>query len=803
MAAGLAVSPDSKGVDSSWIVFNRPTALNPEHGGFLLGLGLTGHLRSLATYHAFPYMEPRHDFTSVGLLLGLASSFAGSEDILITKVLSLHTHALLPQGSMELNASALIQSTALVGVGLVHAGSRNLRMAELVLGQLGKSNIPGVDGFKDYTEAYSFSAAMSFGLIMLGRGGKSTSPADERIMKTLKKCIIREQQSLHGRNSDTSAIDINIAGPGATLALGLMFLKTNRKDVADILHVPTTTYELDNVRPDLLLIRTFARALIMWDEIDPTMRWVESVLPGFMAYRDHKNTSSMEHHTELAYLSIVAGACLAIGLKYAGTAAETAHTTLTTFCNVLSKATAGPNTYEANIRRVAARQGLGIATIALTVVMSGTGELNALRRIRMAHGQEGLGVNYGTHMAQHMALGILFLGKGYYTLGSSNLAIAAMAISFFPRFLPSAGDNTAYPQAFRHLWALAVEPRCLIARDVDTRETIYLPVKIKLKDGDQERYQSLISPTLIAPFETLLTIEVDSPRYWPITYDLSNPRDRRALINTRTIHVKRKSAFLDYNSDPKGNRSIYIRAGSMTGLDLHYDLVSPAAPPSIDPEELVELVRSHSGEPSLIALAEHLKGESRFEKAVRIILLECITLDKQAMIPIYISLLLALKDKPTSEGTMIEMVTQLDFIRRFYDGIHEKYYALPSRERQIPLLRTGFISALSRRLKDVEPEDSIKEAYWSEGQWVVGERAGALALYLNKNNVPARECLRLLGNKVAETRGGGSVHMRVRDSAREYQQAMESRWDAHPLSDEVEEGLWKLASMEEAIRSWL
>ena len=805
VAAGLAVSPGSKGIDSSWIVFNRPATLNQEHGGFLLGLGLSGHLRSLTTYHAFSYMEPKHEPTSIGLLLGLASSFAGSEDILITKVLSLHTHALLPAGSMELGSSALTQSTALVGVGLVHAGTKNMRMAEMALGEIGRTDIPGVDGFKEYAEAYSFSASMAFGLIMLGRGGQTDSAADDRIVKGLTRRIIGEAPSLHAKA--TPEMDTNVTAPGAILALGLMYLKTNRRDIADILAVPTSPQELENIRPDILLVRTLARALIMWNDVYPSIDWVERQLPSFVQYKDHKNTGEMEQQTELAYLNIVAGACLAIGIKCAGTAGETAHNTLTMFANVLSKASAGPNTYEGNIRRVAARQGLGIVTIALTVVMSGTGELNALRRIRISHGQEGLGVNYGSHMAMHMALGILFLGKGYYTLGSSNLAIAAMAIAFFPRFLPSPGDNRAYPQAFRHLWALAVEPRCLIARDVDTRETIYLPVKVTLREGGQDRVQSLISPTLIAPFETLRTIEVDSPRYWPITYDLSNPRDKRALINTRTINVKRKSAYLDYNSDPKGNRSIYIRAGSMTGLDLHYDLISPAAPPGVTPDELVELVKSHSGDPGLVALAERMTGETRFEKAIRIVLLECVTLDKANMVPVYMSLLLALKTGVQRDRA--EVLTQLTMIKRFYDGTMERDYAMPARDRQVPLLRTSFIGSLWRLLTDQEPEGAERDAYWWHGAWPASPEARqALAVYLLKNAVPARECLDLLRGKVPEsgTTADELSKLRMRDAAKAYSGYVERRWDVPGVDGRqvpAEAALWKLQSLEEAAEAWL
>ncbi|OCF37915.1 hypothetical protein I316_00139 [Kwoniella heveanensis BCC8398] len=832
VAAGLAISPDCQGIDSSWVVFNRPGVLNSEHGGFLLGLGLTGHLRSLTTYHAFPLLEPRHDFTSVGLLLGLACSYAGSADLTVTKVLSLHTHALLPLGSMELNASPVIQSSALTGLGLVYAGSRNLRMAEVALSEVGRREMMNVDGFAEYQEAYSFSAAMAFGLIMLGRGGESTSEVDQRMLGLLRRCMIGDTPVLDGgkTRSNVVAIDHNLTGPGATLALGFMYLKTGRKDIADMLEIPQTAFDSDQVRPDLLLLRTLSRSLIMWDNIAPTMTWIESQLPPFIlaACKSNKRTATMELATELAYLNIVAGGCFAIGLKYAGTATELAHSNLMSFFGVLSKAATGQSmTYEGKIRRTAARQGLNVVTLALSMVMSGTGELSVLRRLRVSHGQEGAGVTYGTHMAMHMALGMLFLGRGHYTLGNSNLAIAALCISCFPRFLPSPGDNKAYPQAFRHLWALAAEPRCLVARDVDTLETVYLPVKLHLREGDgptvKIRQQSLISPTLIAPFEKILSIEVDSPRYWPITYDLfKNPRDKANLVRTRTIYVKRKAGFLDYNSDPKGNRSIFVRAGSMTGIDLHYDLISPAAPPGVSAGEVEGLIKAHSGDPAWIGLAKlfngngngNAKGDGRFDAFIRTVMLECLSLDKPTLLPVYSSMFAALQPPPisvpapivsdsagsiTERGMtmMMEELYQLAFTKFFYSDIYERSFAAQSAaaatagggaEKRFSLVRPNFVGSLLRTLStDI---DLIEEDTYRLKDYLLGRHEGKrsvsttrdgrmeIAKWIWKSSLPPLALLDLLRERVRQSAIEREVlELKVRDVAENYRRRVLSAYD--------------------------
>ena len=50
-------------------------------------------------------------------------------------------------------------------------------------------------------------------------------------------------------------MNTNITAAGATVALGLVYLKTNNRQIAGRLSIPSTQYELDLVRSDLLLLR--------------------------------------------------------------------------------------------------------------------------------------------------------------------------------------------------------------------------------------------------------------------------------------------------------------------------------------------------------------------------------------------------------------------------------------------------------------------------------------------------------------------------------------------------------------------
>lgn len=47
-----------------------------------------------------------------------------------------------------------------------------------------------------------------------------------------------------------------MTSPGATLALGMMYLKSNNKNICDRIPIPGTIFDLDYVRPDFLLLRS-------------------------------------------------------------------------------------------------------------------------------------------------------------------------------------------------------------------------------------------------------------------------------------------------------------------------------------------------------------------------------------------------------------------------------------------------------------------------------------------------------------------------------------------------------------------
>ncbi len=80
-------------------------------------------------------------------------------------------------------------------------------------------------------------------------------------------------------------VNLDVTSPGATLGLGLMFLKTNDAAMAASFTIPDTHFALDYVRPDFILLRLLARCLIMWDDITPSQEWVSAQMPALIKVR--------------------------------------------------------------------------------------------------------------------------------------------------------------------------------------------------------------------------------------------------------------------------------------------------------------------------------------------------------------------------------------------------------------------------------------------------------------------------------------------------------------------------------------
>jgi anaphase-promoting complex subunit 1 len=394
------------------------------------------------------------------------------------------------------------------------------------------------------------------------------------------------------------------------------------------------------------------------------------------------------------------------------------------------------------------------------MVMAGTGEITCFRRLRYAYGMYHHAFRYGIHVATHLSLGLLFLGGGRFTLGTSDAAIACMVMAFFPRFHHVSSDNKSYLQALRHLWVLAVEPRCLIARDVDTSELVYLPIKITTREGNEVGITQLIAPTLIPDLDKLLSIRVDTPRYWPFYRDMENvPQHRESFLRSQTLYVKRRTAFLSYTEDPRGSRSLFVRSGSSAGdagtLDFP-QLMDTSSHPAGD---LSQFISSFSNNVLFLAFADHFSREDgetheerMFHTYCHAALLDSLLQDKLGTIQQHLTLYRYRRMSERSRYFHLRL-QDLRFCVDFYSKVYDRLFnGRAEHKARGPLIREntvlGTLHDLDVQLEYIRRTPSFVNALhrYTRGEAVntTEEVSRALAWYLLRNGVPVSTVLVVL-----------------------------------------------------------
>jgi anaphase-promoting complex subunit 1 len=545
VSVGLRISRNAKGIDTSWLVFNKPAELTNRHAGLLLALGLNGHLRSLAKWLSFKYLTPKHTMTSVGLLLGISASYMGTMDSLITRMLSVHITAMLPPGAAELNVSSTTQTAGLMGIGLLYCNTEHRRMSELMLHEVELMDVEDVDNGPDVLrdESYRLAAGFALGLINLAKGKDLKGLHGMHLPERLLGVAVgpRPVNAVHVFDKATA---------GAVVAIALVYMKSGDKAIARKIDIPDTEAQFDHVRPDMLMLRSMAKHIILWDSIlaqsceDGVPGWIYANMPNcykpkLRVMAQGGKQRALLTSTDVPFYNIATGLAWALSLKYAGSANETARDEILLLLDFFhaTKSKGDAYYYDAKLARASIRRCIDVLALAASTVMAGTGDLKTFRYLRRLHGRTDAETPYGSHFAAHLAIGVLFLGGGTYTLGRSDMAVASLICAFYPLFPTDVHDNRVHLQAFRHFWIFAAEARCVIIEDIDTHRPISMPIVLTLRDGTIKHMQA---PCLLPELDTIATLQTADPAYWRVTLDFeSNASHLAAFHKSQRIHVRR------------------------------------------------------------------------------------------------------------------------------------------------------------------------------------------------------------------------------------------------------------------------
>lgn len=608
VSSGLRISRKAGGINGSWIAFSKPSELDAQHGGFLLGLGLNGHLAGLEEWHVYNYLSPKKTYVSIGLLLGMSASMRGTMDLKLTKVLSVHTVAFLPPGSSDLNINLEVQTAGLIGMGLLYQKSQHRRMSDVLYSQLSSFIMVNEEPVSD--EGYRLASGIALGLINLGAGDINAgaklmededlddSPAarvmngtgpDENIVVGLLELVT----DTHDVEEDW--IPEN-SQAGATVALLLIFLKTNNHYIAKMIR-PNFTPATLNIRPDLFMFREWAYHMIMWSDVEDGLQFV---LGGLEFYAEAGITTD-----NLPVYYTMAGRALAMAIKYASTGDTGMRDSLLLlidrflpFCQY-----PGDGRLDFKLAIVGINILVNVLIVSASMIMCGTGDLHVLRRIRYLRevvtgknsdlfrssgstskdkvnkdsDEEGLSPEreeelleenssrdseddsseddhdsnagalfnertdeengYGKFLASSLSLGLLFLGSGQYALKTSSLeSLAYLIITALPTYM-----NSCPLQETKHFWSMAVEPRCLVIKDATTDEFLdHIPFEINMKVNDSfDETKFLTAPCLLPDIRNITSLKVNAEGYYPLEVKFDNEFKAANFFRNGTIlHIQ-------------------------------------------------------------------------------------------------------------------------------------------------------------------------------------------------------------------------------------------------------------------------
>jgi len=404
----------------------------------------------------------------------------------------------------------------------------------------------------------------------------------------------------------------------------------------------------------------------------------------------------------LARANSEAGACLALGFRFAGSASAPAaeilygqirkFAAMRTALGAASTSTDAPPTSRGELPTI--ETCLATVAIALGCVMAGTGDLRALRTLRVLRRRADVEVTFGYHMAIAIAIGLLFLGGGRLTLGTSKPAIAALVAALFPRFPLIPTDNRYHLQAFRHLYVLAAEvrtpplfpdaphaqhmhsrdatcplwaqARCLEAVDVDTGEPAMVPVRVTLRYAETKvtaiasssapvpHVLRRVTPCILPPLSMIESVTTESPRYWGRSLLVSTHKEHAIALGRRLLWVKRKAGHLPYATDSHGLASIFCRPFGTAPLQRERVFrafcneavllafsrrmcASVDDAPAPTPHS-TSAAKSHSGQGAAAELFSREPPGPRLREFCEAVLYECLTNETPDLIPAYLHL---------------------------------------------------------------------------------------------------------------------------------------------------------------------
>lgn len=345
------------------------------------------------------------------------------------------------------------------------------------------------------------------------------------------------------------------------MALALIYMKTEKSPIATSLKIPSTLYEVENCNLNHILLKVLTKNMIMWSSIKATEEYIESQIPTLIRTLTKSSSSVIAKKFEnthnlneidysgiaLIYYNCIAGAIMALALKFSGTGNENVKRLILSYLKQIQKVETINNSFvcdpshKGKIDIYNYFNVLSVCILSLSLVMAGTADIDCLKAARIVRKllEQKMKMHYGFNMAIHMAIGFLSLGKGGYTFGREDLHIAALLISIYPHFPINPDDNRYHLQAFRHFYAMAIVPNLFHAIDIDSKESAVINFQI-YSNGNVEP-KKFITPAYLQGVEKWKRVKLENKDYYhnDFTFDKIDENNPPRMLFIKKKYDKR------------------------------------------------------------------------------------------------------------------------------------------------------------------------------------------------------------------------------------------------------------------------
>lgn len=575
VAAGLRISRRAmEGLEReslrTWIDYQRTDSPRHDHAGLLYGLGLQGLFNCFTIADIYFNLNTGVDARIVAVLLGLAASKLGAKKLgmeeIVLKAFNLHLEFNYARQS-EVQISRIVQSAAMIGIGIYHLGMSKKQLNEKMIAQIAATPF---NENNENRECHSLAAGFALGLINLNNGSNVPLVKEVKLDEMLFRYIeggelIDEVRDFQASNVlETKFINTTITAPSALIALALIHLKSDNKNIADRISLPNTLYDITKCNPQLILLKSIARGLINWSYLSPTQEFISSCVPETVSFLNNNsfevlidrfdtnaNIHNLDfHNLALVYFNGIAGSLLACAIKYSGMKDSGLRDIIISWIHIVEKVQILED--ELCTNRWAQNKldlytfcnVLAVLSLSLGISIAGSCDvksfqiLKAVRKTFKKH--ENKLSTYGFEMAVQIAIGFVFLGNGAYTFGSDSFQIACLLMSVYPVFPVDFNDNRFHLQALRHFYVLATQENLFNLIDVDLQKPLKLNVQLESVDTNGKTIrEQVITPLNYKTLCKWRRLKVIDEGYHSLDFTF-NDNLNKALGKPRFLFVKKK-----------------------------------------------------------------------------------------------------------------------------------------------------------------------------------------------------------------------------------------------------------------------